>query len=240
MKPPSQPVPPQVSSTSGQSGGILERARNATTDLIENGVEIARKGVNVISQTVDNTTQVLKDGVSTTVQTAGKVAGSASDMVSGMFDNKPPQTQTSEQTRPQNPKPQPPEIKPIQTTTQNQRSQEGGTPKVVVEKQGNCSCNRDLTLSEFNHILNSLGVKGTSLFTAENCELNQKERNAETLLKFLNQIFKKYQINTCLRRIHFLAQIYHESSEFQTTTEYVSGEKYNSGRHNDATANGNT
>lgn len=36
----------------------------------------------------------------------------------------------------------------------------------------------------------------------------------------LNKMFQKYEINTCLRKIHFLAQSYHESDRFKTTEEY--------------------
>ncbi|STZ00732.1 membrane-bound lytic murein transglycosylase D [Moraxella lacunata] len=233
-KPSSQPVPSQASSTSGQSGGILNRVQEVFSDGMDWLDQKTQPIQDKFEQTIDYGSKIFNEGVDVVSQTAGKIKDDALDAVSGLFNDKPSQTQTPSQA------PKPTEIKPIQTTEQNQRSQEGGTPKVVVEKQGNCSCNRDLTLSELNHILSSLGVKGTSLFTAENCELNQKERNAETFLKFLNQVFKKYQINTCLRRIHFLAQICHESGRFQTTTEYASGKEYNPGRHNDATANGNT
>lgn len=219
--------PQQTTSTNGQGRGMLDQARSVATDLLKDGAELAKKGADAIGQTIDSTTQAVKDGTSAAVQTISEAANGMSDTVSGWFGG---ETQKPEQSKP----------KPVETTTQSQRSQnEDGTPKVVVEKQGRCSCNRDLTLSEFNNILDSLGAKRTRLFNAENCELNQKERNAETLLKFLNQVFKKYEINTCLRRIHFLAQIYHESDKFQTTTEYSSGLQYEHPVNRDAWRNEN-
>ncbi|AWY21199.1 hypothetical protein DQF64_12330 [Moraxella bovis] len=59
----------------------------------------------------------------------GEVTDNISGAISGLFNNKPSQTQTSEQA------PKPTQIKPVQTTEQNQRSQEGGTPKVVVSSK---------------------------------------------------------------------------------------------------------
>lgn len=129
---------------------------------------------------------------------------------------------------------------PIETQASDDRGQTG-TPKVDVTKLGDCSCNRDLTLSEFEEIIRQLrGGSDIELFNHSKCTLDSSERNTQSLLTELNKVFKKYDINTCIRRIHFLAQTYHESAGFTTTTEFSDGTKYNPGRHDDAIDNGNT
>lgn len=107
----------------------------------------------------------------------------------------------------------------------------------------NCFCNRDITLAEFETILKKLreseGVANTTgLFYKDNCNLNDKT-NASFIAK-INEKFKEHEINTCIRKIHFLTQVYHETDKFQTTLEYANGIKYDPGHHDDATGNGNT
>ncbi len=107
----------------------------------------------------------------------------------------------------------------------------------------NCFCNRDITLAEFETILKKLreseGVANTTgLFYKDNCNLDDKT-NASFLAK-INEKFKAHEINTCIRKIHFLTQVYHETDKFQTTLEYANGIKYDPGHHDDANGNGNT
>lgn len=129
---------------------------------------------------------------------------------------------------------------PIETQASDDRGQTG-TPKVDVTKLGDCSCNRGLTLSELEEMIRQLsGENEIKIFDHANCTLNASERNTKSLLIEINKVFKKYEINTCIRRIHFFAQLYHESDGFSTTTEYTNGEKYNPGNHKDAIKNGNT
>jgi predicted chitinase len=45
----------------------------------------------------------------------------------------------------------------------------------------------------------------------------------------MNAMFDKYQINTCLRKIHFLAQSYVETDRFRTTYEYNPKNSYSGG-----------
>ncbi|WP_370901143.1 glycoside hydrolase family 19 protein [Chryseobacterium gossypii] len=92
-----------------------------------------------------------------------------------------------------------------------------------------CFCNRDITLVEFEDILKQLreseSIPNTwSIFTADNCNLDDKTN--ESFVKKLNEIFTKYEINTCIRKIHFLAQIYHETDRLQTTKEYNGKDSY--------------
>lgn len=91
-----------------------------------------------------------------------------------------------------------------------------------------CYCNRDFTVDEVKSIVKNLrdseeDIKGKyNLFTAENCKLPQSEKTYEKFTEELNKTLKKYEINTCLRKIHFLAQAYVESAGFNTTKEYDS------------------
>ncbi len=129
---------------------------------------------------------------------------------------------------------------PIKTDTSEDRGQTG-TPKVDVTKLGDCSCNRDLTLGELEEMIRQLSGKSEiKLFAHENCTLNTTERNTQNLLTEVNKVFKKYEISTCIRRIHFLAQLYHESAGFSTTTEFSDGTQYNPGKHPNAITYGNT
>jgi predicted chitinase len=102
-----------------------------------------------------------------------------------------------------------------------------------------CSCNRDLTENELDIILKKIrGSDDTSIFNADNCNLDDKSK--KSFLSELNKTLKKYEITTCIRKVHFLAQIYHETDKLKTTLEYASGSGYNPGVHDDAITNGNT
>jgi predicted chitinase len=50
-------------------------------------------------------------------------------------------------------------------------------------------------------------------------QMREQDANIETLVRELNAMFKEYEINTCLRKIHFLAQAYHETLRFHRTYE---------------------
>ena len=132
---------------------------------------------------------------------------------------------------------------PVDTQTSDDRGQTG-TPKVDVTKLGDCSCNRDLTLGELEEIVKKLrdseNVKDYDVFKHTNCQLNASQRNTQSLLNELNKVFKKYEITTCIRRIHFISQTYHESARFTTTTEFADGTYLNPGQHKDARTLGNT
>ena len=88
-----------------------------------------------------------------------------------------------------------------------------------------CFCHRDFTVDEVKNIIQQLrdsepSVKkmlGYSLFSASNCNIPASEATYENFTKELNIAMKKYDINTCLRKIHFLAQCYHESAHFSTS-----------------------
>lgn len=61
---------------------------------------------------------------------------------------------------------------------------------------------------------------GEKLFYLNNTEkINTNEANFLSFTKAINNTFKKYEINTCIRKIHFLAQCYHETQRFGLTYE---------------------
>lgn len=106
--------------------------------------------------------------------------------------------------------------------------------KIEESKKGDCFCNRDFTPEEFTKIIHDLrdsetGVKrdsGYNLFAAYNCPLPISDRTIEKLRNKINNLFREYDINTCIRKIHFLAQVYHETDRFRTTLEYATKKSY--------------
>ncbi|MGO4710098.1 hypothetical protein AB4Y90_13465 [Chryseobacterium sp. 2TAF14] len=94
---------------------------------------------------------------------------------------------------------------------------------------GNCFCNRNIEQTEFEDILKKLResermANTTELFFADNCNLDDK--TVAGFVDQLNTTLDKYNINTCIRKIHFLAQIYHETDRLQTTKEYGGTKRY--------------
>jgi hypothetical protein len=112
------------------------------------------------------------------------------------------------------------------SSTKQQRSQENGKPIEVASKRGECFCYRDFTVEEFKTIVKELrkGVlKHTNLWIpAISSGAAPSDKTYEATVKELNRIMNKYEINTCLRKIHFLAQAYHETHYFQSMQEYTS------------------
>lgn len=72
---------------------------------------------------------------------------------------------------------------------------EGAPAPEEKEKEEKCFCNRDLEVED----LVTLGIS---------------KKNAEKFKDSLNSTFTNYDINTCIRKLHFLAQVRHESGEF--------------------------
>lgn len=115
-----------------------------------------------------------------------------------------------------------------------------GAPVPEQKDDEKCYCDRDFTEDDIKAIIKKLRetekIKTTSLFYDENCTLSESDKTYKRLCEELNSMMKKHNINTCIRKIHFLAQSYHESSRYGTTLEYSSGKKYNPGNHSDAKA----
>jgi hypothetical protein len=89
-------------------------------------------------------------------------------------------------------------------------------------KKAECFCNRDFTVDEIKCIVQQLRSSNTiePLFDAKNCQLPENDKTYERFTEELNKVCTKYEINTCLRKIHFLAQIAVEADSFHTTEEY--------------------
>ncbi len=108
----------------------------------------------------------------------------------------------------------------------------------VREEEKKCFCDRDFTEGDMKTIIQNLRetekIKTSLLFYDENCPLPETDKTYKRLCDELNSMMKKHNINTCIRKIHFLAQSYHESSRYGTTLEYSSGRKYDPGNHKDA------
>jgi len=86
-----------------------------------------------------------------------------------------------------------------------------------------------LTVEEVRDIIITMRKSeslGEALFSKSNSRLPEKDKTFERFTEELNKTFDKYDINTCLRRIHFLAQIYHETDRLRTTREYSTSGKY--------------
>mgnify|MGYP003586887607 CR=1 FL=1 len=209
------------------------------SELIGDGVDAAKKGLNNLDEATQPVRKNISEALSPLTNALSPITTNSG--IATPASSKRTQTVSSTQSNSQ-PKPTQ-QVKPAQTHS-TQTTGQTSTPRIDVTKQGNCTCGRDLTLSELNDIISKLRavdkLKDTSLFNYKDCTLPKNERNAESLLKYLNQTFKKYEINTCIRRIHFLAQIYLESASFTTTTEMSSGNQYNPGNREDAFSNGNT
>ncbi len=65
-----------------------------------------------------------------------------------------------------------------------------------------CACSRDLTVAELGKV-----------FRARN------KKQLEEFLPHLNESFKTYEIDTCLKKSHFLAQVGHESAQTRLLEE---------------------
>ena len=97
-----------------------------------------------------------------------------------------------------------------QEKTIEQRSQANGKPEEVAKpKEDGCFCYRDLTEGEIESIIKSmrdsekLNRGKYKIFSANNCKLSDNEKTYKSLAAEINKVFNKYNINTCLRKIHF-------------------------------------
>ncbi len=112
-------------------------------------------------------------------------------------------------------------------------------------KTGVCSCNRDLTIKEFTRIIKRLrkneGLGGGTILNHSNCAIPSDDKTFERLTEEFNKTTRKYGINQCIQKIHFITQIYHESARFTTGLEFDTGDYYNpNGGHPESKNNGNT
>ncbi len=91
-----------------------------------------------------------------------------------------------------------------------------------------CLCHRDISVKELKSIVTRLRehehISSQALFYSES-DLPERDKTYERLTEELNTVFKTYNIDTCIQKIHFLAQIYHESDRFRSTKEVGGSQK---------------
>ncbi|EEX32640.1 MULTISPECIES: hypothetical protein [Vibrio] len=94
----------------------------------------------------------------------------------------------------------------------------------VTKQKSNCLCHETLTAMQLKHIVSELrkseNINSIELFSDSRSLLNEQDRTYEKFADSLNNCFKKYNIDSCIRKIHFLAQTYHETDRFRSTVEY--------------------
>ena len=98
--------------------------------------------------------------------------------------------------------------KPEKTTKENkdnsviqERSAHNEKPVDSAAYVSTCCCNRDVTLEEFTKIV--------------------KNKHAIEFLDYLNEYFRKYDINTCIGKAFFIANSLHESGEYKFLEEIL-------------------
>ncbi|WP_426479908.1 N-acetylmuramoyl-L-alanine amidase [Chryseobacterium sp. CBSDS_008] len=115
----------------------------------------------------------------------------------------------------------------------------------VVEKQpepekpivAKCFCNRKITREELKEMViamrkatfdeageNFYKWNKDSLFTGGHEQFTIK--TYEKFAEVLNKTFENYDINTCIRKIHFLGQCYHETGSFVKSVEGKKSQEY--------------
>lgn len=103
-------------------------------------------------------------------------------------------------------------------STVEQRSAANGKPEDIAHVKGECFCYRDFSVEEFKNIILEMRVFSKNsvkdLFYKKNCPLSEEDKTFERLTEEINKSFKEWEINTCMRKIQFLAQCYHESAFF--------------------------
>lgn len=94
-----------------------------------------------------------------------------------------------------------------------------------------CFCNRDFTVKDVKKIVKELRdntfynkksisfYHGDKLFYKEPLLSENEKNNFEIFTWVLNQMFDKFKINTCIRKINFLAQMYPETQFFTDLSE---------------------
>ena len=115
--------------------------------------------------------------------------------------------------------------------------------KIYGETKGECYCNRELTTEEFKTIFIRIRKSeklGNGILNHNNCNIPTEDKTFKRLVDEFNKTAKKYGINQCIQKIHFISQIYWESARFTTGLEFASGSGYNPGQHDDAQKMGNT
>lgn len=87
-----------------------------------------------------------------------------------------------------------------------------------------CLCDRSITEKEFKEII--LGLRGDKtkqnliLFGDSDSPIPNEDKSFKKILDQLNSTMFKYGITKCIHKIHFIAQVFHETNGFRTMVEY--------------------
>lgn len=102
------------------------------------------------------------------------------------------------------PKPAPP-AKKVDQGVPNTPAKNNKTEPEHQIVPGDCACGKDLTIDQLAAIFPS-----------------KKKPHLEKFRPHINSMFKRYKVDSCLRKSHLLAQMGHESGSFQYMAELVS------------------
>lgn len=112
--------------------------------------------------------------------------------------------------------------------------------KIKEKEENKCFCNKDLTAIEFKNIIvelrkNTTDQKGKAVYPVHQDKIfylnvgklpKDEQNNYTEFARVLNSAFNEFNINTCLRKIHFLAQSYPETKYFSVLKEIGESLKY--------------
>lgn len=107
------------------------------------------------------------------------------------------------------------------------------------EEKEKCFCNRDFEEKDVRRLIkllkgNETIWEGQALKGSKRAECNVSDQSFATLTKELNATLNKYKINSCIQKIHFLAQVCEETGTFslseETKSEYASSKSIYKGR----------
>jgi len=110
-------------------------------------------------------------------------------------------------------------------------------PEQQLHKEGKCFCNRKIAGEELKEMVIAMrkatfDEAGENFYKWNNDNLftgGHEQFTIKTYEKFaevLNKTFENYEINTCIRKIHFLGQCYHETGSFIKSVEGKKTQKY--------------
>lgn len=111
---------------------------------------------------------------------------------------------------------------PREVSTQNSKSTQSNSLIDSKEKEENklCFCHKGITEEVFNKV----APKGELFKKSKYPKIKNMDRTI--FLNALNSAFEKFEINTCLRKAHFLAHVICESAHLQTTEEYYDAQQW--------------
>ena len=88
----------------------------------------------------------------------------------------------------------------------------------LVDDRKECFCTKDITLDLLQQILPKEALSKGLFNRSQYPKI--KNMDVSKFLELINKYMKEYEINTCMRKAHFLAQISCEGDHFRTTEEY--------------------